>query len=186
MHRIVSSFSPLSAESGLGERIVLKSGRDPVRRYGSAIVDESAAGDCRAVHRPLTDMSVIGAQQYVALAITAEIADAHNPPTGSHGTSPANEATANDIWPIHLPKSQAAVGVLPQEIALVIAIEIADAREVPVRRHYRDAVIDEPASDNRGAVQRPFCHSTVDVLPEYVTFSIAAEIGNGRNVPIRR
>jgi hypothetical protein len=62
-----------------------RSSRNPIGRYGDAVVYESAAGDCGVVHRPLTDKPVVAAQEDVALAITAEIADARNLPIGSHG-----------------------------------------------------------------------------------------------------
>src|ERR1700737_3071526 len=82
----------------------------------------------------------------------------------------------------HQPDRRLAIVVLPQDVGVAIAAEIAGADYVPARSGVRP---DQHLAERGGAVHQPDRRLTIGVLPQYVGFAVAVEIACADNVPAR-
>src|SRR5207244_847200 len=88
--------------------------------------------------------------------------------------------SADDIGSVHQPDAGRPVIVLPQDVGLAVAVEIARAFDVPGGAGI-GADID--GRGGRGPVHQPDAGLTVVVLPKDVGLAVAVEIAGALDMP---
>ena len=78
---------------------------------------------------------------------------------------------------VHQPDHGRAIIVLPENVGVAIAVEVADAHGVPARSRVRQS----PGSNDAGAVHQPDHRCAVTVLPENVGLAVAVEVAGPRD-----
>src|SRR5215218_3884953 len=81
---------------------------------------------------------------------------------------------------VHLPGRYGAVGVLPQNVRLAVAVEVAGADHVPVQVYIVDRT-----GRRGGAVHLPGRRGATGVMPQNVRLAVAVEIAGADRVPAR-
>ena len=89
---------------------------------------------------------------------------------------------SNEAGAVHQPDRGRAVAVLPENVGLAVAVEVAGPRDVPARSRVRQS----PASNEAGAVHQPDRELRAVIgLPENVGLAVAVEVASPRDVPVR-
>src|SRR5262249_20197184 len=80
---------------------------------------------------------------------------------------------------VHLPDAELACGLLPDEVGLAVAVDVAAADDVPVCPRIGQADL----RDRRRPVHQPDAGGAVIVLPDEVGFAISVDVAAGDDVP---
>ena len=95
------------------------------------------------------------------------------------GGRPEQNSVAAEIQPIHQPNRQPSVGMLPDDIALAVAVEIPDSNRAESGTGTEN---DCPAADTQ-SIHQPDGGAAIRVLPQNVALAVAVEIANLLDAP---
>src|SRR2546423_1697053 len=87
-------------------------------------------------------------------------------------------APGNEIKAVHQPYRRSAVGILPLDVGLAIAVEVGGGVDLPGRARVES---DIAARQNALAVHQPNCRRAIGVLPENVGPAVAIEVASRLN-----
>src|SRR4051794_4883963 len=91
----------------------------------------------------------------------------------------AEVAGADDLIVVHVPGDDLAIGVAPGNVALAVAVEVADAGDVPGARDRAESA----GTNDLTVVQVPGGDLSVDVAPEDVALAVAIEVACSYDLP---
>src|SRR2546421_538323 len=137
-----------------------------------------------AIHLPEIDLAAaVLTPENVAVAIAVEIVDALDVPIASD-RSVRDSALRLNLLAIHLPDIDLAAAVLtPEKVAVAVAVELADALDVPIDGDWD--VRDSALRLNLLAIHPPHIALPAAVLtPENVAVEVAVEVADALAVPI--
>src|ERR1700724_1652659 len=83
---------------------------------------------------------------------------------------------------VHQPNRGLAVGVLPQNVGVAVAVEVTDAGDAPARSRVRS---NQRLAERGGAVHQPDCRLAIGVLPQDVGIAVAVEVTRADHLPAR-
>src|SRR5438874_342910 len=92
----------------------------------------------------------------------------------------ADDGSADLDRTIHQPHGRPAIIVLPKNVGLAVAVEVARAFDVPIRTRIGP---DHSTANLTRAVHQPDLHTPVVILPQDVGLAVAVEIAGSLDVP---
>jgi hypothetical protein len=138
-----------------------------------------------AIHLPDIDLAAaVLTPENVAVAIAVEVTDALDVPIGGDWGVRDSALRLNLLAIHHLPDIDLAAAVLtPENVAVAIAVEIADALDVPIGGDW--GVRDSALRLNLLAIHLPDIDLAAAVLPpENVAVAVTIEVADALDVPI--